>query len=96
MEDKTSVPQNLTTGADAPIELEDQAKLLQEAIINLDPNWEPAVEKLPKVDIEHLKDFDVLKKEMRNDLLRVQNCHLPDNKYAVLDFDHKYLCNESL
>lgn len=33
---------------------------------------------------------------MADDLVRVQNCHLPENKFAVLDFDEKYLCNGSL
>ena len=62
-------------------------------------NAEPPTEKeesLPKTDFEGLKDYDALSKAILVDLERVQNCHLPDNKFAVLDFDHKYLCNQSL
>ena len=47
-------------------------------------------------DFEALKNYDAIKQAILVDLERVQNCHLPDNKYAVLDFDHKYLCNQSL
>ena len=46
----------------------------------------------PHLDIDSITDIHSLKQQMLADLIRVQNCQLPENKYAVLDFDHKYLC----